>query len=83
MSVRVKGLPNVKSASNQVSATEVVDSDQNQREVTVDGYTYHFGANEVKNFADDGIGAAVAAFRSGESAEGILEDAIPFGSSRA
>lgn len=82
MGVRVKGLANVQSAS-QLSQTEVVDSTQDQREVTVDGYTFHFGPNEVKNFLDEGVGAAVAAFRSGESAEGIVEDAVPHGNSRS
>lgn len=75
MGVRIKGLANVQSAS-QLGQTEVVDSSFDQREVTVDGQTIHFGPNEVKNFADEGVGAAVAAFRSGEGAEGIVEDTV-------
>lgn len=70
MGVRVKGLAKVQTAS-ELSQTEYTDSDQSQREVTVDGYTFHFGPNEVKNFLDDGIGAAVAAFRT----DGVIEDA--------
>ena len=80
MSVRVKTFGNVQSVGVM---TEVVDSSLDQREVTVDGYTYHFGPNEVKNFLDQGVGAAVAGFRSGGSAEGIVEDAVPFSDARS
>lgn len=72
MGVKVKSYTNPLSAS--VNGTEVVDSTREQREVTVDGYTYHFGPNEKKNFLDEGVGAAVAAFRAGESADGIVEN---------
>ena len=57
----------------------MVDSTTSQRTAIVDGYEFHFGPNEKKNFLDDGIGAAVAAFGD----DGIVEDAIPFGDSRA
>ena len=78
MGVRVHSLPFVGNSS-VITQTEVVDSTQEQREATVNGYTFHFGPNEVKNFLDDGEGAAVAAFR----ADGIIEDIVPFGSSRS
>lgn len=78
MGVRVKSLTFVGNSS-VIDRTEVVDSTREQREATVDGYTFHFGPNEVKNFLDEGVGAAVAGFR----ADGIREDEIPFGSSRS
>ena len=58
------------------------DSTQDQRESTVDGQTFHLGPNEVRNFADEGVGAAHAAFRGGATISVIQEDANPFGSSR-
>lgn len=80
MSVRVKGGARVQDLSQH---PEYTDSSFDQREVTVDGYTYHFGPNETRNFLDDGVGAAVAAYRSGGSADGIVEDAVPFSSGRS
>ena len=79
MGVRVKTYGNVQTVGEM---TEVVDSSVDQREVTVDGYTFHFGPNETKNFLDEGVGAAVAAFRSGGDADGIVEDQIPFDNPR-
>ena len=72
MSVRVKRWPNTVIESKEHDT----DTTQSQREVTKDGYTYHFGPNEVKNFMDDGVGAAVAAFAPGSD---IVEDQIPSG----
>ena len=53
-----------------------VDSTQEQREATVDGYTFHWGPNEVRNFLDEGVGRAYAAFAPGTS---VVLDIIPFG----
>lgn len=78
MATRVKSLTNPLDATI-LSQTEVVDSTQEQREVTVDGYTFHFGPNEVKNFLDESVGQRAAAFRT----DGVIEDAIPYGSSRS
>ena len=69
MAVRIKSLPNPLSGSIE-SLTEVVDSNIVQRTVIVDGYEFHFGPNEKKNFLDEGVGAAVAAFRT----DGIIEN---------
>ena len=77
MGVRVKGLPRVQDAT-LLDETVYTDSSFNQREVTVDGYTFHFGPNETKNFLDQGVGAAVAAFGD----DGIVEDAGSFSRSR-
>ena len=62
-------------------APEWVDSTQDQREATVDGQTHHFAPNQVKNFADEGVGAAIGAFKGGATI--IQEDEVPFGSSRS
>jgi len=56
------------------------DYTQTQRETTVDGYTFNWGVNEKRNFLDDGVGAAHGAFAPGAN---VVEDAIPFGSSRS
>ncbi len=60
-------------------ATEWIDTTQTQRETTKDGQTFHWATNQDRNFLDDGVGAAHAAF----GGIGVVEDAIPFGSSRA
>ncbi len=78
MATRVKSLTNPLDATI-LSQTEVVDSTREQREVTVDGYTFHFAPNEVKNFLDESVGQRAAAFRT----DGVIEDAIPYGSSRS
>ena len=59
---------------------EYEDASFTQRETTVDGYTFHWGVNETRNFADDGVGLAHAGFVSGDA---IVEDTIPFGDSRS
>ncbi len=60
--------------------TEFLDDTREQRETTVDGYTYHWGINEKRNFLDEGVGVAHAAFNGGATI--VQEDAIPFGDSR-
>ena len=76
MSVRTKQF-------NDTSAVErnpvYIDSSIDQREVTVDGYTFHYAPNEVRNFLDDGVGAAAAAY----GAVGVAEDPRAFGTSRS
>lgn len=54
---------------------------QEQRETTVDGQTFHWAPGQVRNFLDQGVGAAHAAFGQGLSSV-IHENMIPFGSSR-
>lgn len=77
MGVRIKNYSTNRGVGEN---TEVLDNTQDQREVTVDGQTFHFGLNETKNFLDEGVGAAVGAFKGGATI--IQEDAVPFGSSR-
>lgn len=62
-------------------ATEWLDNTQDQREATVDGQTYHFAHLEVKNFAQDGVGVAIGAFKGGATI--IQQDAVPYGTSRS
>lgn len=43
---------------------EWTDSTTTQREhIDSEGYIYHYGPNETRNFADDGRAAAVVAFK--------------------
>ncbi len=78
MGVRVK---NDARETNAEQNQSVQDTSFDQREVTVDGYTFHFGPNETKNFLDDGVGSAVAAFQGGATITPIHEDTKSFGSS--
>jgi len=77
MGVRVKSRSTNKGTGQN---TSFPDSTREQRETTVDGYTYHWGPNESRNFLDEGVGAAHAAFKGG--ATQVQEDAEPFGNSR-
>lgn len=82
MSVRVKALPRVQIANATLIAldnTVYTDSSIDQRTTTVDGYTFHWGINETRNFLDDGVGAAHAAFKT----DGIIEDRQPSNNSRS
>ena len=69
-----KGIDN-----HELTRTEYEDSSFEQRESTVDGYTFHWGPNETRNFLDDGVGLAHGAFRDNDS-DAIATDAVPFGS---
>ena len=61
-----------------------LDSSFDQRVTTVDGYSFHWGVNERRNFLDQGVGAAHAAFKTSTDITGadVEEDAVPFGRSR-
>lgn len=78
MSVRLRGKAHI--AGSQT--TQVYgDYSFNQRETTVDGYTFHWGVNETRNFLDDNVGLRHAAFVSGDDACAV--DTIPFGDERS
>ena len=49
---------------------QIVDDSFDQRETTVDGYTFHWGLNQTRNFADDSVGERHAAF----GAIGVAEE---------
>lgn len=75
MAVRVKRYTpaGIEQRENQDEAWE-------NRITVVDGQQFHWGPNEVRNFMDDGVGLAHAAFSSADS---IVQDTIPFSSSRS
>lgn len=56
------------------------DWNQEQRETTVDGQTFHWGPGEVRNFLDESVGQRHTTQLGSPSI--VKEDAIPFGSSR-
>ena len=61
MAVRVKRVgQNASNGSDQ--GPEFVEVPFENRVTVVDGQEVHWAPNEVKNFADDGVGAAHAAF---------------------
>lgn len=78
MSVKVRAHANTQNTGT-FHGPEWLDSTIEQRTaITPDGYAVHFAPNEIKNFADDGIGAAVAAFKTD-----AIEEDTRTGSSRA
>lgn len=86
MGVRVKKFLNNTGTGGEalVSQTEYKDDSIENRETTVDGYTFHWGPNEVRNFLDEGVGAAHAAFKSANGTEDdVIEDTQAFGDSRS
>lgn len=56
---------------------EIVDTDLVTKETTVDGMTFAWGPSQVRNFADDGVGIAHAAF---DGAEATVEENGEFAS---
>lgn len=77
MGVRLKRVPLVEDAVNDPIPE---DLNQENRETTVDGQTFHWAPNQVRNFADEGVGIAHAAQLSSPSI--VREDDVPFGDSR-
>ena len=47
-------------------------------DVTFDNMTFHYGMNQTRNFADDGVGIGFSL-----SSSNIVQDTIPFGDSRS
>lgn len=86
MGVRVKKFLNTTGTGAEalVSQTEYKDDSFENRETTVDGYSFHWGPNEVRNFLDEGVGAAHAAFQSANDTEdAVIEDTQAFNDSRS
>ncbi len=71
MSVRVKAY-----SLNGIEQPEWVERTFEQREITFQGQTFHYEMNQPRNFADDGVGL-------GFTGTQIVQDTIPFGTSRA
>ena len=86
MGVRVKKYLNNTGTGGQavVDQTEYKDDSFENRETTVDGYTFHWGPNETRNFLDDGVGLAHAGFQAADETEdNVIQDDQPFGDSRS
>lgn len=86
MSVRLKKFLNNTGTGGEavVAATEYKDDSFENRETTVDGYTFHWGPNETRNFLDDGVGLAHASFQSGDTTEDdVIQDVQPFNNARS
>lgn len=67
-----------------VSQTEYKDDSAENRITIKDGYEFHWGPNEVRNFMDDGVGAAHAGFQAADGTEdNVIENNQSFGSSRS
>ncbi len=71
MSVRIK-----RYSSNGVEQPEWVERGFINNDITYDNMTFHYGPNVVRNFADDGVGL-------GFTGTNIVQDTIPFGTSRS
>ena len=71
MGVKVKRYA---ATADPVSDPIAQDTTREQREVTVDGQTYHFGLNEQKNFLDEGVGAAVGRFAPGSNVTEVTRE---------
>ncbi len=86
MAVRIRKFLNTTGTGGEsiVSATEYKDNSVENRTTIVDGYEFHWGPNEVRNFLDDGVGLAHAAFQSGDATEdAVIQDTQPFNNARA
>ena len=81
MSVRIKQKGLNTGTPGDDDFTEVVDTSLDQRTAyDSEGYQYHFGPNEARNFLDDGRSIAIES--SGTSIN-VVADPIPFGSELA
>jgi len=86
MGVRVKKYLNNTGTGGEaiVAQTEYKDDSFVNRTTIVDGYEFHWAPNEVRNFLDDGVGLAHAAFASGDTTEdNAIQDTQAFGGSRS
>lgn len=68
--------------AHAIERTSYEDTSIDQRETTVNGYTFHWGPNEKRNFLDDGVGLAHAAFKDADS-DGVVQYTIPFNNARS
>ena len=87
MSIRVKKYLNDTGSGSEANVAQTAYKDSSVIETTVDGQTFAWGPNQVRNFLDDGVGLAHANFRSaGEGVDfedTVIEDNQPFNNSRA
>lgn len=73
MSVRVKDY-----SKNGIEQPEWIEQTFNQSEVTFDNMSFFYGMNQNRTFADDGVGLGFT-----NATENIVQNTIPFGSSRS
>ena len=66
MPVRVKSY-----STNGNEQPEWVEKTFEQRDITANGQTFHYGMNQTRAFADDGVGLS---FTGGN----IVQDSVPF-----
>lgn len=69
--VKRQNLNNAANTGEVQGGPEFVEVPWENRITVKDGLQVHWGPNEVKSFADDGVGAAHAAFTGGAT---IVED---------
>ena len=72
MAVKVKMYPN----RGQIEGNVWLEDSFENQEVTFNNMTFHYGPNQTRNFADDGVGLGFTL-----AASGIVQDTIPFGDS--
>lgn len=77
MPVRVKraGLNVAPDTGTVEGGPEFVEVPWENRITVHEGIQQHWANNEIKNFADDGVGVAHAAFTGGAT---IVQDNVPF-----
>lgn len=73
MAVKIKAY-----SKNGIEQPEWTERTFNQRDISFDGQTFHYGMNQNRNFADDGVGLGFV-----NATENIVQDTIPFGDSRS
>lgn len=73
MAVKVKAY-----GLNGIEQPEWTERTFDQREVTFDNMSFHYGMNQTRNFADDGVGIGFTI-----SGQNIIQDTIPFGDARS
>ncbi len=73
MAVKVKDY-----SKNGINQPEWVEQTFGQSETTFDNMSFHWGMNQSRNFADDGVGIGHT-----NATENIVQDTIPFGDSRS
>ncbi len=73
MAVKIK-----RYSANGIEQPEWVEKGFINDEVTFDNMTFHYGMNQTRNFADDGVGLGFTL-----AGTNIVQDTIPFGDSRS
>jgi len=79
MPIVVKRVSQNTASAGQDQGPEFVEVPFENRVTIVNGQSFHWAANERRSFADDGVGAAHAAFDG--TGVNIVGDTIPFGDS--